>query len=309
MKALQYLCTLSLCLSAVVCQADEAQKWLDRMGAALREQNYEGTFTYMRGSQFETIKIMHQFNDGQELERLLNLNGEPREVIRQGSEVVCHHMKSGTLSLSHDVPLGPFSSAFNENLALNHDQYRFSLHGMDRIAGRTTVKLKITPRFDDRFGYQLWLDEETGLLLQSQLLQRNRVLELFQFANIEIGQPLEVALTSSLGNDTLSHRLAPDTKATANNNKPRLRVSWLPKGFRPVKVSNSNRLHFTDGLAGLSIFFERKASVIPEMTTHLGATTVITRRLKDAEGQITVVGEVPINTARKIAESVEPVVY
>ena len=309
MKALQYLWTLSLCVSAVVCEADEAQKWLDRMGTALREQNYEGTFTYMRGSQFETVKIMHQFNDGQERERLLNLNGEPREVIRQDSEVVCHHMKSGTPLLSHDVPLGPFSSAFNENLALNHDQYRFSLHGMDRIADRTTVRLKITPRFDDRFGYQLWLDEETGLLLQSQLLQRNRVLELFQFANIEIGQPLEVALTSSLGNDTLSHRLTPDIQTTANNNKPRWRVSWLPKGFRPVKVSNSNRLHFTDGLAGLSIFFERKASAIPEMTTHLGATTVITRRLKDAEGQITVVGEVPINTARKIAESVEPVVY
>ena len=83
MKALQYLSTLSLCVSAVVCEADEAQKWLDRMGTALREQNYEGTFTYMRGSQFETVKIMHQFNDGQERERLLNLNGEPREVIRQ----------------------------------------------------------------------------------------------------------------------------------------------------------------------------------------------------------------------------------
>ena len=29
MKALQYLCTFSLCVSAVFCQADEAQKWLD----------------------------------------------------------------------------------------------------------------------------------------------------------------------------------------------------------------------------------------------------------------------------------------
>ena len=309
MKHLHYLCAFSLCFSAAVCQADEAQQWLDKMGTALREQNYHGTFTYMRGSQFETIKITHQFNDGQELERLLNLNGEPREVIREDSEVVCHHLKSGTPSLNHDVPLGPFSAAFNESLAINHDQYRFSLHGTDRIAGRTTVRLKITPRFDDRFGYQLWLDEETGLLLQSQLLQRNQVLELFQFSNIEIGEPVDVALVSSLGSDTLSHRLSPEIQAAVSNNKPRWRVSWLPKGFRPVKVPNSNRLHFTDGLAGLSVFFEGKTSPMPEMTTHLGATTVITRRLKDAEGQITVVGEVPINTARKIAESVEPVIY
>jgi negative regulator of sigma E activity len=45
------------------------------------------------------------------------------------------------------------------------------------------------------------------------------------------------------------------------------------------------------------------------MTTHRGGTTVITRTLKGAAGQVTVVGEVPINTARKVVESVEPVIY
>jgi negative regulator of sigma E activity len=74
-------------------------------------------------------------------------------------------------------------------------------------------------------------------------------------------------------------------------------------------VQDSNRLHFTDGLAAFSIFIERSNASLPEMTTHRGGTTVITRTLKGAAGQITVVGEVPISTARKVVESVEPVIF
>jgi negative regulator of sigma E activity len=36
---------------------------------------------------------------------------------------------------------------------------------------------------------------------------------------------------------------------------------------------------------------------------------VITRRFKPSGSQITVVGEVPVQTARKVAESVEPAIY
>ena len=61
--------------------------------------------------------------------------------------------------------------------------------------------------------------------------------------------------------------------------------------------------------AGLSVFVERKRSLLPEITTHLGATTLITRRLSGTQGQITVVGKIPIDTARKIADSVERVIY
>jgi sigma-E factor negative regulatory protein RseB len=307
MKALQHIGVMALCMMAASCYADEVSDWLEKMGSALREQNYQGTFTYMRGSQFETIRVMHQFADGSEYERLLNLNGEPREVIRHDDEVICHHVNSTAPEFDHNVPLGPFSNAFNENLLNSQAMYRFSLLGKDRIADRSAVRLQVIPRFNDRFGYQLWLDEATGLLLQSQLVQHNRVLEFFQFSNITIGETVELAGTRSLGNDTVSHELYP--KLVGQSVKPGLSVSWLPDGFKQVRVQDSNRLHFTDGLAAFSIFIEHSNASLPEMTTHRGGTTVITRTLKGAAGQVTVVGEVPIRTARKVVESVEPVIF
>ena len=57
MKAILHIGVLALCVVASSCYADEVSDWLEKMGSALREQNYEGTFTYMRGSQFETIRV------------------------------------------------------------------------------------------------------------------------------------------------------------------------------------------------------------------------------------------------------------
>ncbi len=306
--SLRGFCLLLVSLGAGQSQADEVTEWLDRMGTALREQNYRGTFTYMRGAQLETIRIVHQFVEGDERERLTAQNGEYREVVRDGGKVICYHADGDDAALDHNVPLGPFSAAFNERLASYQQLYRFTLYGEDRIAGRSAVKLQIQPINNDRYGYQLWLDEETGLLLRSHLMDRNRVLELFQFATIEIGAdvvPSEVA--SSLPAQAFSHPLTPEETQVAVA-RPDWRAAWLPDGFRPTRTSN-DRLHFTDGLATLSIFVERSTGSEPEMTTHLGGTSVITRRLKTQPVQITVVGEIPLDTAKRIAESVEPVIY
>jgi sigma-E factor negative regulatory protein RseB len=84
----------------------------------------------------------------------------------------------------------------------------------------------------------------------------------------------------------------------------------LPSGFRPVQVPGSDQLHYTDGLATFSIFIEKSGkSNLADIVTQIGGTVVISRRLQGSQGQITVVGEVPITTARKVADSVEPVIY
>ena len=292
----------------------EARAWLTRMATALHEQNYEGVFTYVRGGQFNTMQIVHRFKDGKEVERLLQLNGEKLEILRIDDELVCYHEKSDHVDLEHHVPMGPFSSAFSENLEAYQHLYRFSLHGDDRIAGRPAIKIGISPRFNDRYGYRLWLDRETGLLLQSHWLDVNqkRVREIFQFSTVNIGNEInEAELASSLSGDSISHRLSGEVVSLAKGNtaKPNWRVAWLPNGFRSVRVPDSDRLHFTDGLATFSVFIERSAKFsLPEMATHVGGTVVITRHIKGVKGQITVVGEVPLATARRVAESVEPVI-
>ncbi len=286
--------------------------WLRKMGQALRQTNYDGIFTYMRGSTFDTVRIVHVSDNGQETERLFNLNGEVRELYRHDDEVMCYHpvdaVRLGESISDHSVQIGPFSPAFSERVLSTRNLYNLSLHGTARIAGRSAVKLAISPRNNDRYGYRIWLDEATGLLLQSHLIDRGKVKEIFQFTSLEVGSGVSMAdLETAIPGETLSHALA--LESNDGSEQPVFRVKWLPDGFRPVR-SQGNRLHFSDGLANFSVFVDKPgAPTLPEMTTTVGGTVVITRRMKSTGPQITVVGEVPIQTAKKVAESVETVVY
>lgn len=290
----------------------EAVKWLDKMAHALRNENYEGVFTYMRGRTFDTVHITHKAKDGKESERLYNLSGEVREVRRENDEVVCYHPVSAgdpsEVFLHSPVNIGPFSPVFSERVTASQDVYHATLHGDGRIAGREAVKMAISPNNDDRYGYRLWLDKETGILLQSHLIDGGRVKEIFQFTSITIGEPTPVEeIAEAISGETISHRLSLDSPDVTE--KPVWRVAWLPVGFHPVRVQG-NRLHFSDGVATFSVFIEQSGvSSLPEMTTTVGGTVVITRRPNHTGPQITVVGEVPVNTARRVADSIEPVLY
>lgn len=286
----------------------EAHEWLAKMSSALRDQDYQGTFTYIRGSTFDTVRIVHQVRDGKEIERLFNMNGEVREVLRHDDHVVCLHPSDAVGEITdHTVQIGPFSPAFSEKVRASQDLYRVSVVGNDRIADRAAVVLAVSPTNNDRYGYKIWLDEVTGLMLQSHLVHRGRVREIFQFTDLTIGPVSDEQLASAIAGETVSHPLS--LELSEGGEKPVWRVSWLPDGFRPVRVLG-NRLHFTDGLATFSVFVEQPhAATLPEMTTTVGGTVVITRRFKQSGPQITVVGEVPIQTAKRVAESVEPVLY
>jgi sigma-E factor negative regulatory protein RseB len=296
-------------------QTDEASAWLQKMGVALRHESYEGIFTYMRGYQFDTVQVAHEFRDGQEFERLSHLNGAPRELIRAGDNVVCNHGSGSHIDMEHEVLMGPFTRSFSEKLSRDQSFYQFSVLGSDRIAGRAAIVLGIAPKNDDRYGYRLWLDRQTGLLLQSHLVNRGRIIEAFQFSRIDIGNQINPqSLASTLGDDRVQHQLlivsaAPRNEVTPQQ-PPGWRVAWLPRGFRAVTSPTQDRVLYTDGLATFSVIVERPGeSKLGELETHIGGTVVITRRLKGSAQQITVVGEVPVDTAKRVAESVEPVIY
>lgn len=318
-RTLGWLCVLaSLGCWPLIANANDirntdssAAVWLAKMEAALKKESYEGIFTFMRGYQFDTVNVVHEYKNGEEIERLTSLNGEPREVIRHGDKIVFLHSKStsGAGGFERGMPLGPFTHAFNEKLSSYQSFYNFAVLGKDRIAGRPAIKLSITPKNSDRYGYRLWLDEKTGLLLQSHLVDRGRVLEVFQFSRVDIGEPIDQSHFVSTLDNAVERELSPmgpeDKKAATV--KPGWKVAWLPSGFRLVSSEAPNRLLYSDGIATFSVFVDGgSSSRLGELTTHMGGTVVITRRLKGSAQQITVVGEVPVDTARKVADSVEP---
>src|SRR3989344_7788640 len=69
--------------------ADDVRTWLKKMHAAAQRLDYEGVFVYQHGTQLEAMRIVHKAEKGMVRERLISLNGAPREIIRNEREVLC----------------------------------------------------------------------------------------------------------------------------------------------------------------------------------------------------------------------------
>ena len=94
--------------------------WLERRSKlagrhepAFMDLNYDGVFSYFTGQDVATLRIVHMVVDGEQRERLVHLNGVPREIIRRGDEVTRVLMPGDNLvELSRGIASGPFARAF-----------------------------------------------------------------------------------------------------------------------------------------------------------------------------------------------------
>src|SRR5262249_19076750 len=64
-----------------------AAQWLTRVTQAARSLNYTGTVLVRQGPRYESFRLAHLFENGQESEKLLSLDGPAREIVRSATEV------------------------------------------------------------------------------------------------------------------------------------------------------------------------------------------------------------------------------
>jgi sigma-E factor negative regulatory protein RseB len=278
--------------------------WIEKMSSSLLRENYRGVFTLARGRQFSSLEVDHRFRDGVVQEQLTQLNGPLRRVVREGDHIRCFH-ESENASLNHAVLLGPFSQSFNALLEAESDNYNVKVVGLDRVAGREAVMLAVQPSVNDRFGFMLWLDRNKGLLLQSHLVDRGRILEILQFATIEFDVTSALEDTDLLHQGWAVHSLSEEV--LTSNEEPTFKVKWMPRGYRVVSA-NKDRIHFSDGVSDFSVFVEQGRE-LPKLSTEIEGRSIVTRPLRGRPGQITIVGALPLQTAERLAESVEPIIF
>ncbi len=306
------------------------------MESAFRNLDYDGVFSYYAVSRSElqltglggertfgfglsvntklaTFRIVHKVVDGIERERIVGLDGPPREIVRTGDEIV-YVLESGDelLNLDETMP-GPYARNLMVGSLDTGDHYRMEIVGGGRVAGRKAVQLDITPVAGDRFGHRFWLDEATSLLLRSELRDTSgRELEMMQFTSLRVDN--EVAL-KDLEPKMDGVRVTREHQASAfvDTTAARWAAHWSPPGFQVTSADvrrprngpkDVDVLTFSDGLASYSVFIE----TMPEtgagsVTTRDGATVVLTHLAECESGDhlVTVVGEIPDNTARQIA--------
>ncbi|MFT4607920.1 MAG: sigma-E factor negative regulatory protein RseB [Chitinophagales bacterium] len=289
--------------------------WVQKMSESMRNLSYRGNFVYLHEKQLESMSILHLKDEEGEKERLLSLNGEAREVIRDNKNLTCIWPSSRTVVVDYSRQ-NRFSPLFiPDDIASISLFYDLLLAGKGRIAGHEAVVVHISPKDQLRYGIKLWIAEESGLLVKSSLINElGEVLEQVMFTNLEV-LPDNHELTL----DTMPELDGSFTMVRYHqggpSDEPLSEMVWhlkeIPGGFRQEsvlkrKVSETGlyvyQMVLTDGLASLSVFIEKESIQKHWGNTSMGAVNAFIRVVDGYS--ITAIGEVPAVTVQKVAESV-----
>lgn len=323
-QAVRFLIQITLlCLSLAAAAAEDsgvqAKEWLDRMVDAVKTLNYEGTFIYAHQGQLESMHIVHSADAAGEHERLVSLNGAAREIIRDDNVLTCFLPDSRSVVVEKSRPRKYIPEGLL-NLGENLQRYyRFQMLDKDRVAGRSAQVIAIKPRDRYRYGYRLWLDRESAMLLKSDLIDaEGRALEQMMFTRLELRDHIPETLLKP-ANSGQGYRWfrAKDKPAKGEHHEThRWEATRLPEGFMmsmqaehplPTSVMPVEHMVFTDGLSSVSVYIEKpqQSERMLDGTSRMGAVNAYGTVV--GGHQVTVVGEVPEATVRMIGESVRRV--
>ena len=302
-------------LISVPVMADPAMDWVQKMSSAMRDLNYRGNFVFMHENQLESMRISHYKDANGEKERLISLNGEAREVIRDNQNLTCIWPSSRKVVVDFSRK-NTFSPIFiPEDIARLEKFYDLKMLDNDRVAGMSTVVVHIAPRDKYRYGMKFWINDQNGLMMKSSLINEDdKVLEEVMFTSLKLFDGDEKLVIDTMPkideNFTLVRYHSGDSsKSFAADNAWQL--ANVPGGFWRESVLKRKipgtdhfvqQMVYTDGLASLSIFIEKKTSLSSGGMSSMGAVNAFIRILNDYS--VTAIGEVPAITVKLLAESV-----
>ena len=318
-RAASYLVAVIVCLSPFTARAgvgNDPSAWLERMSSAMSQMSYQGTFVYVQGNEVETMRITHVAGDSGVRERLVAVSGPPREIVRDSSGV--RWVLGDDLSVLADRS---FSRSYFPQLPFSKDQddlpYVLKFGQKARIAGQTARNIKVIPRDVYRYGYSLWLEERSGLLLKWELIDSDRKpLAKLMFTDIRLGSQVDLAELIPSARlqrfETVESGLPAGRAGSLS--KPRWQPDRLPPGFKLTSHRFQGagdggqgvyeHLVYSDGLAAVSIYVEN-VQAAPDASggTERHGTLHAFSRVEN-DHSITVVGDVPAITVQMIGNAV-----
>lgn len=290
-------------------QVSDGAALLAQMASAMRSENYEGSFVYQHAGRIDTLRVFHA-GGARERERLISLNGARNEVVRDGDNITCIRSDDSAIVYKGTsgrglLPLVPATA--NTRLGAN---YRIAISGEDRVAGYSADIVDIIPHDGFRYGYRLWIEKGSRLLLQSVVTDSKRhPLEQFMFVSLVIGTPPS-------DTDLVPRQRELITTTTADSNEVELRgksmwkVAQPPPGFlfRSARrsrdaIKGAEHLIYSDGLSSVSIYVEARGSGADDQTTMAGRGTMNVYTYSDDNWRFTILGDVPLATVTMMARS------
>lgn len=304
-------------------EARETRAWLLRIQEAANKRNFVGTVVMSAGGTVASTRIAHYGEGRDQLERIDSLDGQVRSVVRQNDLVHTVWPQRRVAVVEQREQMSSFPGLLQAGNERVQEFYDLKPVAVERVAGHEANVLLLKPRDRFRFGYRLWADKGTGLLLRTEVLDdRGQVLESSAFSEVSIGvraQPEHVIqpVKKLDGYRVIKPQLV-STKPEGEGWELKVAVpgfklvSCVKRQFdlpgRPgASAAGEYTLQtiYSDGLTYVSIFIEpyNAERHLRPMSTAIGATQTIMHR--DGDWWITAMGDVPLATLRQFANGIE----
>lgn len=289
---------------------EQAQALLSAMRQATQQTNYDLSFINITPVDTLSLRYRHVNNDNKNYAQLLSLDHSPQEIIQRDKLVSYFGNNYQPFSLYADHIVDNLPNVLYIDFATLTNNYDFTKIGRDRIANRVVQTVRIQPKDNFRYQYVLFIDEQTHLLLRSDLLDREgNLLEQFRVINMYLLDEPELLL-----NYINSFYFPPSINQKTENVetiKLNWSPSWLPQGFKreqSKRQSVDNEViesqSYTDGLFSFNLYVsDSDLPNSPEMVWKQGAYTIYSEIINDKE--VTLIGQIPLTTAKRIVQDVK----
>lgn len=329
-SARAFLGALTLVVAPSAFADNAVTDWLVNMSDAARNATYQGVVIYRGNDVFDTFRVTHRNQDGNELERITSLTGETRDILKENDKVICLFPNDRRMSVNRPTPKGLFPRLTPEHLNQIGQLYRFTDLGKARVAGRICHGVAVTPKDKFRYGYEIWADAESSVPLKVNMIGQNGVmLEQMMFTEVEfpsaipdVAFQMPTAPADVAPKPTLPAMMAQPAQLPppliAAPQVPSATAAWvlgqLPPGFRvtlrevremPDHRGTVEHLLVSDGLTVISVFSAERPNPSKALNgvSQIGAVNAYGRMI--GSFHITVVGEAPPETVKMIGDNLK----
>lgn len=290
----------------------EGSAWLEQVARATQQTDYQGVFVYQHQEHMEISHIAHRMDRNGEMARLDTLSGPPKSFLRENNAVYCYIPDGRKVNIERHRHHPFFPEILPQSTGALLQWYQIRPLGHTTIAGRDATGMALMPRDAYRYGYLLWADSSSNVLLRMVKLDaQGQPIAQFSFTQVEIG-------TAPDRGQFQANFIDRKTISLPDRETP-IRTGWkvdnLPPGFRlitenqltlPNKSEPAVHMVYSDGLATVSLFVEADPHPGAQPKRGLFSENALTLYIRTTgDNQITALGEVPPATLMMMADSLE----
>lgn len=302
--------------------ASEVRAWLLRIHDAASRRNFQGTFIVSGGGGVASARIAHFWEGPNQFERIESLDGRQRKVFRHNDTVYTLWPGSHVAMIEQRGLLNSFPALLQAGDDGIADWYDVRADGTERIAGHEADVMIVKARDASRYGYRLWADRASGLLLRADVLgEGGSVLETSAFSDVVIGVRSQAESIVHAMKKLDGYRVVKPLLVPTRLEDEGWAMRKVTPGFRQVSCVRRQmdtasdaatetsvpvvQSIYSDGLTYVSVFIEpyRADRHGRPIFATMGATATLSQRQGD--WWITVVGDTPPATLKTFAAALE----